>query len=548
MLTRREFLLASAAAAAGGACFGADLNQQTDLQRKLAADPNRPQYHLLPPSGPVGDPNGPIFWKGKLHIFYQHRAGEKPAWGHAVSGDLVHWKHLPMALVPTPGGPDQEGCASGSAVIHNGVPTLVYTGYWPEVVCIATGDDTMTSWKKYPGNPVIASPPYHHACPSLKCSQHADGTPVKEPPPGTPQITEFRDTTPWKDKDAWYMTIGSGFKGVGGAVLLFRSQDLVSWEYLHPLYVGKMGMKSGPGARYYGTPAMYVASGEGFDCPDFFPLGDKHVLIVSTMGESPYWVGSYVDHKFIPEKEGVLDLASSEAIERFTLGRVGFAVAKTAVDESGRRIMWGNIPERWKDWKTSYQAAGWSSVLSLPRVLSLRSDSSMAMEPAPELKILRGKHRHFQDLAATQTSRLLEGIQGDCLEIGIELDPADSEEFGLRLRCAQDFSEQTVLGYRRKEQRLFADTTKSTSDPQIICGISGGPFRLAPGEPLKLRVFLDASVMEVFANDGQACLTERIYSRKDSLGVGIYALGGKAKVLSMDIWEIRPISPDRLTT
>jgi beta-fructofuranosidase len=293
---------------------------------------------------------------------------------------------------------------------------------------------------------------------------------------------------------------------------------------------------------------MYVASGEGFDCPDFFPLGDKHILVVSTMGESPYWVGSYVDHKFIPEKEGVLDLASSEAIPRFTLGRVGFAVAKTAVDERGRRIMWGNIPERWKDWKKSYAAAGWSSVLSLPRVLSLRSDASMAMEPAPELKILRGKHRHFHDLTVTQTAGLLEGVQGDCLEIAIELAPGDSEEFGLRLRCARDLSEQTILGYRRKEQRLFADTTKSTSDPQIICGVSDGPFRLDPGESLKLRVFLDASVMEAFANDGQGCLTERIYSKKDSLGIGIYALGGNCHVRSMDVWEMRPISPDRLTT
>jgi beta-fructofuranosidase len=547
MPNRRELLFASLATG-GLRLLGMDRDQQTELQRKLATDPNRPQYHLLPPAGPVGDPNGPIFWKGKLHMFYQHPVDGEQAWGHAMSEDLVHWKHLPVALVATPGGPDKDGCFSGSAVIHNGVPTLVYTGVWPEVVCIATGDDTMTSWKKYPHNPVIASPPFPHACPSPKCSQHPEGTPVKEPPPGTPHITEFRDSTPWKDKDAWYMTIGSGFKGVGGAVLLFRSEDLVSWEYLHPLYVGKMGIKSGPGTPYPGTPAMYVASGEGFDCPDFFPLGDKYVLVVSTMGESPYFVGRYVDHKLIPEKEGVLDLASSEAIKRFTLGRVGFGTAKTVLDERGRRIMWGNIPERWKDWGKSYKAAGWSGVLSLPRVLSLRSDSNMAMEPAPELKSLRGKHRHYQDLAATQTSGLLEGIHGDCLEIAIELDPGDSEEFGLRLRCARDFSEQTVLGYRRKEQRLFVDTTKSTSDPQIIRGISGGYFRLDPGGALNLHVFLDASVMEVFANNGQACLTERIYSGKDSLGIGAYALGGKAQVLSMDIWEIRPISPNRLTT
>jgi beta-fructofuranosidase len=496
----------------------------------------------------VGDPNGPIFWKGKLHMFYQHPVDGKAAWGHALSEDLVHWKHLPVALVPTPGGPDKDGCFSGSVVIHNGVPTLVYPGVWPEVVCIATSDDTMISWKKYAHNPVIAAPPFPHACPSLKCSQYPDGSPVKAPPPGTPQITEFRDTTPWKEKDAWYMAIGSGFKGVGGAVLLFRSEDLISWKYMHPLYVGKMGIKSGPGTQYYGTPAMYVASGEGFDCPDFFPLGDKHVLVVSTMGESPYFVGRYVDHKFIPEKEGVLDLASSEAVERFTLGRVGFGVAKTAVDQRGRRIMWGNIPERWKDWEKSYQMAGWSSVLSLPRVLSLRSDGNMAMEPAPELKSLRGRHWHYQNFSATPVSRLLEGIQGDCLEIVIELDPGDSEEFGLRLRCARDLSEHTVLGYRLKKQRLFVDTMKSTSKPQIIRGLSGGSLRLEPGESLKLHVFLDASVMEVFANNGLACLTERMYSRRDSLGIGVYALGGEANVLSMEVWEMMPISPNRLTT
>jgi beta-fructofuranosidase len=496
----------------------------------------------------VGDPNGPIFWKGKLQMFYQHPVEGKASWGHAVSEDMVHWKHLPVALLPTPGGPDKDGCFSGSVVIRNGIPSLVYPGVWPEVVCIATSDDSMISWKKYPYNPVIAAPPYHHACPSPICSQYPDGTPVKEPPQGAPQITEFRDTTPWREKDAWYMTIGSGFKGVGGAVLLFRSQDLVSWEYLHPLYVGKMGMHSGPGTPYYGTPAMYVASGEGFDCPDFFPLGEKHVLVVSTMGESPYWVGRYVNHKFIPEHEGMLDLGSSEAIERFTLGRVGFSTAKTAVDESGRRIMWGNIPERWKDWKKSYSATGWSGVLSLPRVLSLRSDSSMAMEPAPELKSLRGKIRQYRDLVVSETSRLLEGIEGDCLEIAIELDPGDSEELGLRLRCARDLGEQTILGYRRNEQRLFVDTTSSTSDLQIVRGTSGGPFRLDRGEPLKLRVFLDASVMEVFANDGKACLTERIYSKKDSLGIGVYALGGKCHLRSMDVWEMRPISSDRLTT
>ncbi len=99
---------------------------------EIAHDPDRPEYHLLPPHNWMNDPNGPIWWKGKYHLFYQlnpHAAvwGDMH-WGHAVSTDMVHWRHEPIALAPTPGGPDSEGCFSGSAVVYNGTPTFIYTG------------------------------------------------------------------------------------------------------------------------------------------------------------------------------------------------------------------------------------------------------------------------------------------------------------------------------------------------------------------------------------------------------------------------------------
>ena len=195
--------------------MGNPVKLRNPLQQRLAVDPHRPQYHFLPKANWVNDPNGPIFWKGYHHLFYQYSSTIYPQgpkwWGHARSKDMVYWEHLPMALAPTPGGPDKDGCWSGSAFINNGVPTLVYTGVFPQVQCLATSDDDMTTWKKFSGNPVVGAPPAGLA------------------------VTGFRDPSIWREGDSWLMTVGSGFQGQGGAVLLYGSKDLAHWDYLHPL-------------------------------------------------------------------------------------------------------------------------------------------------------------------------------------------------------------------------------------------------------------------------------------------------------------------------
>src|SRR5919107_323476 len=98
----------------------------------LAADVHRPRYHFLPPANWMNDPSGLIHWNGHYHLFYQHNPfgplWGNMHWGHAMSPDLVHWRHLPLALAPTPGGPDQDGCFSGCAFVAEGVPTVIYTG------------------------------------------------------------------------------------------------------------------------------------------------------------------------------------------------------------------------------------------------------------------------------------------------------------------------------------------------------------------------------------------------------------------------------------
>lgn len=458
---------------------------------KMAADPHRPQYHLLPAANWMNDPNGPIYWHGKYHMFYQYNPNGAfwgdMHWGHAVSEDMVRWKHLPVALAPTPGGPDKDGVFSGCAVIDNGVPTVIYTGVNPEVQCIATSDNALSTWKKYSGNPVIAGPP--------------DGM----------AVAGFRDPAVWQESGAWLMAVGSGFRGKGGAVLLYESKDLRHWTYLHPLITGKVP----PGA----TAKDPVDSGEMWECPDFFPLGESHLLIISTERVVRYMVGRYRDRRFQADTIGGVDYGS-------------YYAARTMTNTGDRRILWGWLTEsRSAD---AQRAAGWSGVMSLPRELSLQG-ARLLMRPAAEVERLRGR-------------RLGADAAGDCLEIVAEIDPGSAPQAGLKVRAAADGSEQTLIYYDRAAKRLSVDRSKSSVDASADRAMQSGPFLLGRGEPLRLHVFLDGSVIEIFANE-RACLTARVYpTGARSTGLSLYASGGQAKIVSMDVWEMHPISNNRLTT
>jgi beta-fructofuranosidase len=509
---RRQFISGTAALALLAKTTPlASQRSKESLRDKLASDPQRPRYHFLPAANWMNDPNGPLQWKGEYHLFYQYNPNGAfwgtMHWGHARSKDLVRWEHLPIALAPTPGGPDKGGVFSGSAFVNQSVPTLVYTGVDPEVQCLATSAD-LINWEKFSANPVIAGPP-----PELK-------------------VAGFRDPSVWKEGDTWLMTIGAGIRGKGGAVLLYRSKDAIHWDYLHTLCEGPAFVSQPSKDWPTGDP---VTTGEMWECPDFFPLGEKHALMISTQGFVFYLIGSYRDRKFYAEGQGRADLGGH------------LYAAKSMPDSRGRRILWGWIREARSE--AAYRASGWAGVMALPRILTLSPDGLLGIEPAEELMALRQNHQRMANVSITpSTSALLEHVRGDALEILAEFHPGDAEEFGLRVRCAPDGSEQTVLLCSRTEKRLYLDRRQSSLSPDVQRDVQGGQFELKPGEPSRLQVFLDASVIEVFANR-RACLTERIYpTRADSLGVSLLARGGTARLLSLDVWEMRAISPDRLTT
>ena len=181
--------------------------------------------------------------------------------------------------------------------------------------------------------------------------------------------------------------------------------------------------------------------------------------------------------------------------------------------------------------------------MSLPRVLSLGADGRLRMNPPREIENLRFNGRRHADLAVKSDSDVpIEGMGGRSLELAVNFKPGEARQFGLKVCASPDGEEQTLVYYDAAEKKLKVDTTKSSTGPGPR-GIEAGPLELAPGEPLQLRVFIDKSVVEVFANGRQAVM-RRIYpTRPDSTGVALFSRNGDAQAASIEAWEMMPSNP-----
>jgi beta-fructofuranosidase len=503
-ITRRTFLTQAGLTGIAAALPFSRQNHATMLHHRLANDPRRPQYHLLPAANWMNDPNGPIYYRDRYHMFFQYNPNGafwgSMHWAHATSPDMVHWKHEPIAIAPTPDGYDREGVFSGSAVLDDGTPTVIYTGVlppaspseitlddgrhkWREVQCLAVAKDpNLHTWQKLP-EPIIARPP-------------------------NLPITGFRDPGVWREGKEWLLTLGSGIKGQGGAVLLYESRNLRHWIYRHPLIEGH-------GTGQAATNA--VDNGEMWECPDFFQLGNRHVLLYSAMGKVWWKTGRYRERRFLPEKEGVVDYGS-------------YYAAKTMVDRDGKRILWGWIPETRPE--AEFKAAGWAGLMSLPRALSIGDDGGLRMSAAPAVEVLRAHHVRVgpsDDLAARKKALYAIRIQDLAGELAAEF--AAGHAFQLRLHGDKGESyAEIAYDPQQKNAELRVNTTSGT---------------LRTDGPVTLRMFLDGSSLEVFAND-RTVITARIYAvPRSPVQVEVSNL---EHLSSLDVWQITPISKDRLTT
>ena len=474
------------------------------LRAHLLADRHRPAYHFTAPEGSCMpfDPNGALFWRGRYHLCYIFQNERGHCWGHASSSDLVHWRHHPTALAPHPGDPD-GGIFSGNAFVSKeGEAVLLYHGVGAGN-CIATSrEEHLEHWTKLPSNPIVPSP--------------------KE---GDADFGKYSSWDPhgWLEEDTYYAIFG------GNPATLFRSPDMVRWEFRR---------------RFLEHNLPGVDADEDISCPDFFPLGGRHLLLcISHKRGCRYYLGRWENERFTPETHARMNWP----------GGTCFA-PESLLDDKGRRIFWAWVLDQAG---TQTRGTAWSGVMTLPRVLSLDADGTLGIAPAEELQVLRTQPRSLGSLPLPADAEVpLPGVRGDCLELLLEMAPGAAGACGVKVRCSPDGEEQTAIAYEPARGCLRIDLSRSTRDASVVyrtfcmTGVENpavtaqeAPFALRVGEPLRLRIFLDRSLLEVFANDRQ-CLTQRLYpTRDDSLGVALFAHGAGARVTRCDAWQMAPANP-----
>jgi len=454
---------------------------------KAAKDPTRPVYHFRPPAQWMNDICGALYHKGNYHIFYQFNpfgdtwGAKGSSWGHARSRDLVRWEHLPIAIVPSADRGELR-CNSGCVAVNGqGTPMIFYTfvpeakgrkrEQWAAIAC----DNELRTWRKLDKNPLMAA--------------GRGGVPAD-------MNAGWSDPFLFRAGGRTFAT----FKSSGGAVCEALNPDLTAWKF-----AGKLDGVSG-------------------ECPNFFPLQGRWVLLRSTYPPS-YQVGRFdpAAMKFhMNGPSGTLDHAyGPKRPENFATKR-GFYGTNVLFDAKGRCILFG--------WVSGFEAGrGWNGCMSLPRVLTLDGNGRPIQTPAPELAALRGRHTRVRDLTLDNRGHVIEGARGDTLEVLAELEPGTAKAAGLKLRRSNDGGKAIVLRH----------------DGRVL-DAAGTPVPLTLDDKqrtLTLHVFLDKSAMEIFINGGRECVTRVIYPGQDDLGVEAFAEGGSATIRALDVWLLGSIWP-----
>lgn len=254
-----------------------------------------------------------------------------------------------------------------------------------------------------------------------------------------------------------------------------------------------------------------------------------------------YYVGNYIGNKFYPIRDGHGRFNHGPLVpERARIGKLragNLHAPSVMLDQKGRRIAFFNVMEG-DEIKRS-----WDQVMTLPRVLSLDTDSKLLQEPVEEIAALRRGNVHFENLKIPANGELpLPGAKGNAIEIRAVVEVQKATQIGLRVLRSPDGAEETVVSFYPSTNTLSLDTSRSSLRPEAhLRAPETGILALKEGEPLELRIFIDRSVIEVFANGRQALVTRMYPERADSTGIQLFTRGAEAQVRSMDVWQMQDI-------
>lgn len=462
----------------------------------------RPQFHFTPKTAWMNDPNGLVFYEGEYHLFYQHYPDSTVwgpmHWGHAVSTDLIHWEHLPIALYP-----DSLGYIfSGSAVVDWKNTSGLGSTEQPPLVAIftyhnAAGEragkidyqtqgiayslDKGRTWTKYEHNPVLKNP----------------------------GIIDFRDPkVAWNEvSNQWVMTLA-----VKDHIEFYGSPDLKKWNKL-----SEFGKSLG-------------AHGGVWECPDLFPLkdeaGNTHwVLFVSINPGGPqggsatqYFVGDYDGKNFTPQD------TLTRWIDYGADNYAGVTWSDIPATD-GRRLFIG--------WMSNWQYANvvptkaWRSATTLPREVVLNKKDQifeLKFKPVTEIKAIVQNQKSFTGDASLENPLSL-------IEFTVE---AGSQDFTLTI--SNDKSEKVIISAADGLFSVDRTTSGITNFSDVFPTIN--KMDVSDVQIRNIKVYLDLASVEIFINDGERVMTEIVFPETPYTNVKLQSSSSQFMISSISsIWK-----------
>lgn len=463
--------------------------ENKELRELAAKDKDRLNYHIMPTSGWVNDPNGLCQFKGVYHIYYQYSPfdvnGKLKLWGHITTEDFIKYQEHEPVLYPD-FRYDQNGVYSGSAVVRNGKINYFYTGNVKHLD--GDYDYIMTGREQN----------------LIACSSE-DGFNFSEKElimtntdfPSNLSL-HVRDPKVYHKNGIDYMAIGARDDNSTGCILVLKGKDLKDWECHTVIYSDEK-------------------FGYMWECPDLFDLNGETVLVTCPQGvpeEGYIYKNVHQNGYFLVNG----DLESKDVnLSEFRLLDYGFDfyAPQSFEDESGRRILvgWMGIPDA--DYTNRTTENGWQHALTMPRELILKN-GIIYQRPVEEIKSLRGDNRtfvadEFKDLEVENLS----------FELCAEFEKCN----GFKLNLRNDIS-------------LSFDKSKGLIELNMGESGCGRDARYAYCDEIRnIDVYSDTSAFEIFINDGEIVFTTRAYT-DGTQKIGFEKLDGLSKVCMYDMKKI----------
>ena len=461
--------------------------------------PYRQKYHVESESGSLGDPNGFSYFNGKYHLFYQWSPlafSSNPhytqhGWKHLISNDLVDWKDLGPAI-ESDTKYDRYGTYSGSALAENDRLLMLYTGNtWKNT-------NTKNSWLRVPYqvSAYMDKDNLVHRC---------EKPIIEDTLPG--YTAHFRDPKVWKQDKQYYAIFGIQRKNLTGTAMIYTSKDFANWQSLGELK----------------TP--YDSLGYMWECPDYFDLDGKGVLIFCPQGLN----GSGNKFQNIYQTCYLTGDKLSLPDTNFNAGSLheldnGFDLyaSQTMLTPDNRRILvsWMGLPE------TNYptEKYHYTGCMTIPKELIFK-DNVLYQVPIKELKDHRVNQEHIS--YELNCKKVKKELQNNSKNYELSINLENSEALIMDLFSNQIETNRFRIIFNKKKNEIMIDRSHSGKEISTEYG-SVRTLDYDLSKEFNISIYTDTSSVELFINNGEKVFTSRIFPDESQTQVHFMSIKGKS--------------------